>query len=281
MPKSMPHQDLPLRRTHTPAWVLSIVVAILIGVLSLAGLIFSEDVYPAEDLMRSFMTNDAINLVLGLPILLIPMWLTQRGSLTALLCWPGALLYNLYNYTAYIFGIPPSLLTFAYILIVLLCAYGAYALIATIDSQTIKIKMDGVVPRKTGSGLLILFGIAFLLRSIGLLVQVGLGQEVLAITDIGVLIADLVLSTVALAGGILLLLKRPLGFASSLGLLFAVTMLFVGLLLIFLIQPILTAAPFSQEDFFVVGLMLVIWMIPCGFYWRGAVKATHSRRTSP
>ena len=50
----------------------------------------------------------------------------------------------------------------------------------------------------------------------------------LEITEIGVLIADIVLSVLMIGGGVLLLRRKPLGFASALGLLFAASMLFIG-----------------------------------------------------
>lgn len=248
------------------AWNLSVVIAILMTALSIAGLVFPDRLYPTAELQQSYKTNDAVNLLLGLPILLLPMWLSRRGSLFALLCWPGALLYNLYNYTAYVFGIPPGMLTLLYGLIVVLCASGVYILLRSIDLQAIQIKMKGAVPHRVGSVLLILFGVGFLLRSVGLLIQVAMGQQVLSMADIGLLIADLLLSILTLASGALLLRQRPLGYATSVGLLYAVTWLFVGLLVIFIVQPFLTSAAFLPGDFLAVALMTIIWIIPAGIY---------------
>ena len=76
--------------------------------LSLVGLILPDSIYPSEEFIQAYMVNDVINLLIGLPILFGSMWLTRRGNLIGLLFWPGALLYVLYNYTAYIFGLPIS-----------------------------------------------------------------------------------------------------------------------------------------------------------------------------
>jgi pilus assembly protein TadC len=42
-----------------------------------------------------FLAQDALAIVLGLPILLGSIWLARRGSLIGMLPWPGALIYLL------------------------------------------------------------------------------------------------------------------------------------------------------------------------------------------
>jgi hypothetical protein len=51
----------------------SLVVAILVAFLSIAGHLFQEAVYPTEELRQSFVANDVVNLLIGLPILLVSM----------------------------------------------------------------------------------------------------------------------------------------------------------------------------------------------------------------
>lgn len=266
--------ELSLKRKSTTTWIISLAVAILMVVLSAAGLIFPDRLYPSEELVQSFLVNDAINLLFGLPVLLLPMWFTRRGSLFALLCWPGALLYNLYNYTAYVFGMPLSLLTLLYVAIVILCAYGFYDLLTGVNNLAVQVKMEGAVPRRLGGWLLVFFGAAFFLRSVGLLYQVIMGQQTLAMADIGVVIADLVLSIITFTGGVLLHRQRASGYTLSVGLLYAVSMLFIGLLLILAVQPLLTATSFVLADFIVVAVMTVVWLIPAGLYLRRAKCAT-------
>lgn len=264
-------KSLALKHDLRSAWIVSGIVAVLMAGLSLAGLLIPEWLYPLDDLIRqSYRTNDLINLLLGLPILLLPMWFTRRGNFFALLCWPGALLYNLYNYTAYVFGLPFSLSTVFYAAIALLSIYGVYDLLSSVDGNAILVQMEGVVPRRLGSVLLMLFAVGFILRSLGLLFQFAMGQQDLSMADIGVLVADLLLSAFAVGSGILLLRRHPLGYASSVGLLFAISMLFFGLLLLFIVQPLLTDTPFLLGDFLVVALMTVVWIIPAGIYLRRA-----------
>src|SRR5512137_2438602 len=82
------------------AYVLSAFTAIIVTAASVAGLIYRTAIYPADDLRRAFASNDAVNLVVGLPLLLCSLWLARRGSMAGLLSWPGALIYFLYTYIA-------------------------------------------------------------------------------------------------------------------------------------------------------------------------------------
>jgi 4-hydroxybenzoate polyprenyltransferase len=102
----MNHNLLPIKRELSPAYKLSLAVAVLMVMASLAGLLFSQALYQSEDLRQAFVPNDVINLLIGLPILLGSMALARRGSLMGLLFWPGALLYTLYNYIAYAVAMP-------------------------------------------------------------------------------------------------------------------------------------------------------------------------------
>ena len=267
--------NLPLDRDIKSAWILSFICAVLMGVLSLFGLLFPESIYKTEVLIQSYFTNDIVNLVLGLPILLGSMWLTNRGKLVGLLFWPGALLYIIYNYIAVVFGRPFDIFTFAYLALILISAYSIYDLIRKIDSNSVKQQLAGAVAEKLAGWFLLIFGILFFLRAATILVGARLNQAVLPLTEIGVSIADIVISILWIIGGIMLIRIKPLGYIAGLGLLFAASMLFVGLIIILIIQPVLTTAPFSPIDIIVVALMGLILSIPFFLFLRGTIKASH------
>lgn len=103
--------SLPLRGSLTNAFILSSIVAIITTAVSIAGVIYQETIYPTAELRESFVPNDAVNLLVGMPFLLGSMWLARNGRLTGLLLWPGALLYGIYNYVAYVIGRPVDWLT--------------------------------------------------------------------------------------------------------------------------------------------------------------------------
>jgi hypothetical protein len=267
-----PSNRLPLRRNLATATILTIVVVVVTAVASLAGLIFQTTIYPTAEIRQSFVANDILNLIIGLPILLGSVWLARRGQLIGLLFWPGALLYGLYNYIANIVGVPIGLMTIAYLIIVLLSGYITFDLFKNIDRKSVQAQLAGAVPVKTAGWTLIVFGILFIFRALGVMIDAGMNQTSLPMTELGVLMADIVLSLLCIAGGGLLLRRMPLGYVSGLGLLFATSMLFVGLILLLFLQPVLSDAPFVLMDVIVVAGMGLIFFIPFGLFLRGVMS---------
>ena len=83
---------LPVRGSLRGAYAASVLIAVLTASACIAGLLYPETLYPADDLYRSFLPNDAVTLLIGLPILIGSMLLTARGRLTVLLFWPEGVL---------------------------------------------------------------------------------------------------------------------------------------------------------------------------------------------
>src|SRR4051812_40072509 len=90
---------LPIKRDLTLAYLVSLIIVLVMTVTSVAGLLNGTGIYPGIEakLLPLFVGQDALNVVVGLPMLLGSMWLARRGSLTGLLLWPGALFYVLYD----------------------------------------------------------------------------------------------------------------------------------------------------------------------------------------
>jgi len=263
---------LPIKRNLTLAYILSFIVAFLMTAASLGGFLFPSAIYPTEELRRSFIANDVVNLVIGVPILLGSMWLARRGKLVGLLFWPGALLYVLYNYIAYLFGMPSGLITFAYLALVLLSTYVIFDLLRSIDQKSVGEQLSGAVPVKTGGWVLVLFGVMFIFRAIVMLARASATQTGLPVSEIGVVIADIAISILWIAGGVMLLRQRPLGYVGGLGLLFAASALFIGLILFLFLQPALMGVPFVLTDVIVVLVMGMVCFIPFALFIRGALS---------
>jgi len=264
--------QLPTTRNLNLAYALSLLTGLLMAGVSLGGLLFPGDLYPTAELHSTYVPNDVVNLFIGLPVLLASMWLTRRETLVGLLFWPGALLYVLYNYIAYVFGMPFSTISFIYIAIVLLSAYVLFDLLRSIDQQSVQARLSGAVPVKLTGWVLILFGVFFFFRAVVMIVQPLTQQTTLPVSEVGVLIADLVLSTFWFAGGFLMLRRMPLGYVSGLGLLFSGSMLFIGLIIFLLLQPVLIGASFQLVDVLVVLAMGMICFIPFFLFLRGTIS---------
>lgn len=268
----LPYDNLPINSDLKLTFIFSSIIAILMTFMSFGDVLYPSMIYPTDELRQSYMPNDIVNLLIGLPILLGAMWLTWQGKLVGLLAWPGALLYVLYNYTAYIFGMPFGLVTFAFTILVLLSVFLLVVLLRSIDRNAIQVQLAGAVSEKGTGWVLVIFGIAFLFRAVGMLARVGTGQTTISAADIGTLIADIVLSILWICGGAFLLTKKPIGYVSGLGLLLAASMLFIGLILYLFLQPVLTDASFAFIDVIVVFIMGMVCFIPTGLFIRGVIS---------
>lgn len=263
---------LPVTRNLSQSYTLSLIVALLMAGVSLAGLLLQSSLYPTEALRRSFISNDVVNLFIGLPILLGSMWLTWRGKLVGLLFWPGALFYVLYNYIAYTVAMPFSLQFVPYLALVALSVYMIIGLFSRMDVATIQQRLSGAVPERFAGGVLIGFGALFLLRGIGQILGSLTGQAALTGPELPVLVADLLTTPAWVIGGIMLWRRQAFGYVTGAGLLFQASMLFVGLLAFFVLQPFLTATPFPVEDFVVIFFMSLICFIPFALFARGVIS---------
>lgn len=260
-----------------PVYVVSLLIALLMTVASLAGLLYPEQIYPTEALRQSFMATDVVNLVVGLPILLGSMWFARRGKLLGLLFWPGALFYVLYHYIVYTFGLP---LNVGFIFALVLLAWSAYAttaLVASIDGEAIQHQLAGKVPEKVAGGILVGLGTAFSLLALGTVVNSLVNGTTIVGAELALQVSDFIISQAWIIGGVLLWRRKPLGYVTGMGLLFQASMLFVGLLVYFILQPFLTANPFPMEDFMIIFIMGWICFIPFGFFVRGILKSERSR----
>jgi hypothetical protein len=137
-----------LARDTRAAIAASLGVVVLLTVASLAGLVLgARGLYgdvalalgptpsTAGILVPGFLGHDVFNLVVGLPVLLGAVWLARRGSLVALLLWPGGLFHLLYTCAIYLVGAPLSGLFLLYAVLVALCAFGTIGLVAAIDQE--------------------------------------------------------------------------------------------------------------------------------------------------
>ena len=265
---------LPTRSDLSSAYFLSLIVAFFITAVSLGGLLFPSIFYPSEELRQGYLANDVVNFLIGIPILLGSMWLTKRGKLLGLLCWPGALLYTVYNYIAYIIGMPFGWATLLYTLLVLLSAYAVFTLVRSMEWENLKTQLEGKVAEKFSGGVLVFYGIAFFFLALSVITGASPDQETASMPDVGVSIADTVLSALLFVGGILLFRRKPLGYANGMGLLFVASTLFIGVILIVLLQPLLTEAPFVMEDLIVLSGMTLICFIPTGLFMRGVLSVS-------
>ncbi len=270
--------SLPVKHNLTLIYALSFIIAILMAAASVAGILHQTIVYPTDELHQSFLPNDVVNLLIGLPMLLASMWLTRRGKLIGLLFWPGALFFVLYNYIVYIFAMPLNLAFLAHLTLVMLSVYTLIGLLASIDGKVVQQRLTGEVPERLAGGVLAGLGLLFSLLVIGAIVQTLISQTPLTETELALHVADFLITPAWVVCGVLLWQRKAFGYVAGLGLLFQASMLFVGLIIVLLLQPFLTAAPFSLVDVVVIFAMGLICFIPFALFIRGVVS---NRNSSP
>jgi hypothetical protein len=234
--------SLPVRRDLALAYLSSFAVAFLMMGASVAGILYPSRLYPKKDLLESSLPNDVVNLLIGLPMLLGSSWLARRGRLIGLLFWPGALFYVFYNYLIYAFGLPLNTGFVISLLLVVLSAYTMIGLVANIDGEAVRKQLAGAVPER------------------------------LAGAELALQVGDLAMTPAWMIGGVLLWRREPLGYVSGVGLLFLTSMLFVGVIVVLLLQPLLFGVSLRLTDVVVLFAMGSISFVPFSLFLPGVLS---------
>ena len=264
---------LPIKREITLAYLISGFVALIMSVVSVAGILYGSHIYPASQVSSNTGT-DVLNLFVGLPMLLGSMWFARRGSLIGLLCWPGALFYILYVYTFYVLGVPFNILFLPYVVLVTLSAYTTIGLVASIDGEAVRQRLSGKVPARTTGGLFILIAILFMTVDVFLVVTTLASRTPVDATTQVSWIADFTIQLPALlVVGVLLWRREAFGYVAAPGLLIQGSVLNAGFALVLMLQAIFAAssinAPFVALVF-VIGAISFIFLV---FFVRGAARS--------
>lgn len=258
-------------RNLSVVFTLSWFVAGLMTALSLVGLFFPASFYPTVDLRNSSIPTDVVILGIGLPCLLAAMVWARRGALVGLLFWPGMLLFVTYHAIAFAAGVPFRGPFYLYLILAALSAYTLFRLLASVDVFAVKQRLQGKVSERITGGALIGLGLLFA----GLVAQI-MTAPASTPSEVATGIADLSIIPTLVAGGVLLWRRQAWGYVVGAGLLFLVSMLFVGLLAFFILQPLVAGVSFPLDDFVVIAVMSLFSFIPLGLFLRGLVwSETH------
>jgi hypothetical protein len=252
--------------------VIPLIVAVWMFILSLAGLSFPSTFYPTQELQRAFVSNDVVNLLLGLPALLVTRHLSWRGKLIGSLFLPGVLLYVTYNYIAYLIAAWLTALSPFYVALAGLSMYGVFQNISGVDRQKIQQRLRGAVPERFAGGVLMAFGLLFFFRGVGQVYATFANSTSFFTPEMSVVYADLLTTPLWILGGWALWRRYALGYVAGAGLLFQASLLFVGLLTFFILQPFLLGAAFPTADFAVIFAMGLLFFIPLGLFVRGVLS---------
>lgn len=249
----------PQPHTSTP---LVLLTALSMALAAAAGLVFSPWRYPTDALRSAFVPNDAVTLVVGLPAVLGGLWLDRRGHRFGRWLLPGALLYGIYNAVTVVVGLALAVWSWPDLVVLIL---GGLALVRSFGRVDVPPSTPGAL-RRVIAGILIGLGGLFLTRAVGLLVGSGSGEAPLNAPELGVAVADLIVTPLWLIAGVALWRGGARGLALGPAVFVQANLLFVGLLAVLVIQPMFTGEPFGVVDFVVILTMGCVCFIPFGWF---------------
>jgi hypothetical protein len=268
--------NLPIKHSLKSVYVLTLIISGLMTLASVIGVLFPSTIYPSDELATTFISNDVVNLLIGLPIILISLLLALKKNLLGLLFWPGALFYVFYNYLVYILAMPLNWGFLLHLTIITASVYTLIILAINIDGTKIQEQLSGLVYERVSGAILVAMGLLFILQSVGAMVEPIINPIQITEIDFAVHVADFLISPALVIGGILLWRRKEFGYVFGLGLLFQASMLFIGLIVFLIIQPLLNSTPFLLFDIFVIFIMGLVCFIPFGLFIRGIMTKDNS-----
>jgi hypothetical protein len=201
------------------ALTLSTFIAVL-AVIASAGGLFINGLYQDNLFVTSaWKGNDVITLFVAVPILIVAMVLSRRGSLKAQLVWMGMLDYMLYNYAFYLFGATFNWFFLLYVALLVLSIFALILGLIGLDTDKISQHAQKRMPVKWIAGYLLFVAVGLTLiyvaQSLGFIFTGQLPAivaksehptSIVFALDLTLLVPFLVL------GGIWLLQRKPWGF---------------------------------------------------------------------
>lgn len=269
-------ENLPIKKNLRLVYILSLLITCLFAFASISGILLGPTFYTTEELFNNFISNDVVNLLIGLPVILISIVLTLRGELVGLLFLPGSLLFVAYNNMIYVLAIPLNWASLFYVILIISSIYTIIKLFTLINGGKIQQRLTGLVHEKISGAVLVAMGFLFMFQAVGAMIDPLINHLQINTIDLAVHISDFAISPFLVIGGIQLWRKKGFGYMSGLGLLFQASMLFVGLIIFLIIEPLLTTTPFLLVDIIVVSIMGLIGFIPLTLFIRGVNTKNNS-----
>lgn len=209
-------------------FITSLIISVLLLFVSASGLMI-PGLYDAEKPVWKVQCygQDAIDLVLILPCLIISSVLLRTGNYLGRLSWPGIMLYLVYTFTIYCFNVRFNLFFVEYCVILGLCVYSLAYYAFTVQTQFVSATVFSSFVPKVTAGYFCFIGIVFYLvwlRDIvpairhhstpPSIVEAGLATNPVHVIDLSVVLPLFVIT------GILLFRKKQAGLAIAAPLLF-------------------------------------------------------------
>jgi len=200
--------------------VMTILITVLAIISTLIGL-FTNSYRDNEFVKTAFQANDAVTLLLLVPLLLTSFAYSFKSERAKLL-WQGALLCIVYNYIFYLYGAAFNRLFLLYVLLIVLSGYTMIVNLAKTDANAVAAMFNERTPARLVSGYMFFFALflggvevamslAFVFNGIipETIIKTGHPTAVVFATDLSVVVSGLIV------GGKYLWQRKPWGFILS------------------------------------------------------------------
>ncbi len=162
--------------------------------------------------------QDAVTLVVALPLLAVAWWITRRGAQSARVLLAGTYLYFLYAYAVFALGVAYNELVYLYILLFAASLFGAIFSFLSVDAAELGRASRARFPRRAAAALMATLGVLLAVNWLG--VEAGpdtlVGRKPLGLghyTTIPLQVLDLgVAMPVSLLGAFWLWRRDPRGY---------------------------------------------------------------------
>ena len=150
---------------NADVWLwLTVPISILLAIAAGGGVFISDLYRDAPGIVAKAIVQDAITLVIALPALIICAFLTSHGSQRARLIWLGILVYVVYTYASYAFGIRFNPLFLIYVALLGCSTYALIGGLVTTDWAAIKAGFTEQTPvRAVSIFLIVIAGLFYLM----------------------------------------------------------------------------------------------------------------------
>lgn len=140
-------------------YINSIAIAILALIATLSGL-FWKGLYKNDtvSITAQMMGQDLVTLLIGIPILLLSLYLISKDSLRGNLIWMGTIFYFLYSYTSMSFATSYNQLFLIYVVLFSISLYTLVYGLISLDAKTIKKSISPGITIKLAGVFLIISG---------------------------------------------------------------------------------------------------------------------------
>jgi hypothetical protein len=229
------------------------ILAIVFMVNSILNICFGSEFYKTLDVYRNSIANDLLNILFGITVFMISFTKNNRLKLASI----GFYLLFTYSFIANAFMMRNT------VIVVIELVFAAIT-IAVFIFNLINISREINVRKIKGgvfsSILVLLLGIVFIGRSVGLLATIAGDNN--RIVEFGTSIADLVICSIWIVFSILLLFKTRIGFAGIVPILLQASMLFISLVFYLVINSLVNDKEIPYIDVLFVGVMSLLVIIP-------------------